>query len=340
MPSFIKKNIPTLILLILVYAWFLIFQAKPQTQSLNVLGASTNALLFEQPEAGRSPILKEIDSARSEILVEMYILSDRKIIRSLEKARQRGVKVAVMLEHHPFGGGSLNIRTREELSRTGAAVKWTNSRFALTHEKTIVIDNKEALILGQNLTASSFSRNREYDVIDTNPPDVGEVRDIFIADWENKSFSPRNTHLVISPDNSRASLTSLIEGAGKSLNIEIEDIDDPQIISLLSSRAQKIPVEIIIPSFSQIAANKNAAGKLARAGCLVKTLSSPYIHAKLILADNLKAYIGSGNLSTQSLDQNREVGIMLTQKDDIENLAATFAKDWQNGTQISVSQPN
>lgn len=333
MPLF-KKNVLTVILVILVYIWFLFSQAKPHDSNLNVLGANTDILLFVQPGSGRTQIENAIDNAHSEILVEMYLLSDKTIISDLETAEKRGVKVAVMLEKHPFGagGGNLNARTAQELEQNGAAVKWANPKFALTHEKSLVIDDREVLILGQNLTFSAFSKNREYDVLDTNPQDVSEVRDIFIADWQNKSLTPADTHLVVSPDNSRSALTTLIENARSSLDIEIEDINDPRIVSDLSAKCGQIKIRFIVPTFSQISSNENAVKELANAGCFVKTLSSPYIHAKLILADNAKAYTGSVNLSTQSLDDNREVGIMLTGNDSLSVLSSTFEKDWQNGS--------
>ena len=57
---------------------------------------------------------------------------------------------------------------QKNLWRSWITFEWTNSTFSLTHEKSIVIDKNKAFILNQNLTASSFSKNREYDVLDTN----------------------------------------------------------------------------------------------------------------------------------------------------------------------------
>lgn len=37
----------------------------------------------------------------------------------------------------------------------------------------------------------------------------------------------------------------------------------------------------------------------------------PYLHAKVILRDGKYAYIGSHNLTTNSLDNNRELGVFL-----------------------------
>lgn len=333
--SFFKKNILTLVPLLLVYAWFLIFNVVSHPSALQVLGADTNIILFAQPDAGRQPILDAIDNARQEILVEMYLLSDKQIIEALSNARERGVAVNVMLEKHPFGGSNLNNNSEKILRENGVAVKWTNPSFSLTHEKAIVVDGRQAFILNQNLTAAAFTKNREYDVIDTDPQDVSEVRDIFLYDWERRSFDPPATHLIVSPSNSRAALTTLMKDATKTIDIEMEYIEDEKIVSLLSDKAKNTQIRLIIPTFSQFAANKDAARRLAQAGVSVKTLSSPYIHAKMILIDSMKAYVGSINLSTQSMDENRELGIMISENESIKTLDGTFNSDWNLGNQVN-----
>ncbi|HYM65136.1 MAG TPA: phospholipase D-like domain-containing protein [Candidatus Sulfotelmatobacter sp.] len=333
--SFIKKNILVFSLIFLVYAWFFVNHITPQKTSLNVLGADSNISLFQEPQAGRDPILNALNSAKSEILIEVYLLSDKQIIKSLEDAKKRGVVVDVMLEEHPFGGGNLNNNSKTELSKAGIGVEWANSSFSLTHEKTIVIDKNRAFILNQNLTASSFTKNREYDVYDINQEDVAEIRNVFISDWERKNFTPTKTNLIISPINSRPILTGLIEKAYKELDLEIEDINDEQIVSQLCNKSEKINIKIIIPTLSQVSSNKDSINKLLSCGVYIKTVSSPYIHAKLILVDNIKAYIGSVNLSTQSMDKNREVGIILSQADSLKTLLQTFNSDWNIGKSIN-----
>jgi phosphatidylserine/phosphatidylglycerophosphate/cardiolipin synthase-like enzyme len=47
------------------------------------------------------------------------------------------------------------------------------------------------------------------------------------------------------------------------------------------------------------------------------------------LADNRRRYVGAINRSTQSLDRNREVGIVLTAGPAVELAAATFERDWR-----------
>lgn len=328
---FSKQRIFTLILLILIYAWYFIGHFPNINQNAtNVLGAKTNVSLFIQPDMGKSPILNEINNAKHEILIEVYLLSDKDVISSLCMARERGLAVNVMLEEHPFGGGNLNDKSKKALLDCDISVNWTNPTFALTHEKAIILDNQEAFILNQNLTSSAFSKNREYDIFDTNKEDVDVLRKIFLDDWKRQTFSLSISNLIISPNNSRSIITSLMESSGN-LDIEIEDIDDNQIVSILSQIAKKHIVRIIVPTLSQINSNKIAINKLSSEGILIKTLSSPYVHAKLIISTD-KAYVGSINLSSQSLDKNREVGIVISSKDILETLTKTFEKDWASAS--------
>ncbi|MCL4389973.1 MAG: phospholipase D-like domain-containing protein [Patescibacteria group bacterium] len=288
-----------------------------------VLGAADGLELFIQPEAGHNPVLAIIDSAQQEILVEVYLLSDKPIITALKDAADRGVTVKVMLEQHPFGGGSVNPATFAALASAGVAVTWTSPAFALTHEKAIIIDGRVVCILNQNLTTAAFTDNREYDVCDQNSQDATETKQIFNADWNRQDFFPTAPNLVVSPDNSREKLTALISSATESIDLEIEDLQDQKIVGLLAQKAKMLPVRVILPPANKI------AGNLTVPGAQNRTLSAPYVHAKLLLIDSKRAYIGSVNLSTQSLDQNRELGILISQPDVIDRLVLTFENDWE-----------
>ena len=59
-----------------------------------------------------------------------------------------------------------------------------------------------------NMTASAFTRNREYGAIVRTSEDVAEVSALFNADWERTSYVPSRPDLVVSPDNSRSRLMS------------------------------------------------------------------------------------------------------------------------------------
>jgi len=239
-----------------------------------------------------------------------------------------------MMEQHPFGGGNVNRLTADRLRSTAVEFKWTNPTFALTHEKAIIVDGQTLFILNQNLTQSAFSKNREYNIIDYNPEDVSEARQMFLADWERKRYGPKAPNLIVSPENARGKLEALINSAQQSLDVEAEIIQDRDMIKSLGVKARGIGVRVILPDFGKVAANREEAEELKQAGVEVRTLRSPYVHAKLILVDQVRAYVGSVNLSDASLDQNRELGILVSQADIMEKLSRTFENDWQKAQEI------
>jgi cardiolipin synthase A/B len=59
----------------------------------------------------------------------------------------------------------------------------------------------------------------------------------------------------------------------------------------------------------------------------MRLLLAPYMHAKLLVADDVLAFTSSENFSTTSLDENRELGIVLADPAALGILGQTFAQD-------------
>src|SRR2546423_641562 len=95
--------------------------------------------IFVEPDAGEHSITDAIANAKKSVWLEMYLLTDRNVIRALEEAANRGVDVRVMLEPHPFGGGGSPARTMDQMKAAGAKVEASDPSFALTHEKGMII---------------------------------------------------------------------------------------------------------------------------------------------------------------------------------------------------------
>ena len=53
-----------------------------------------------------------------------------------------------------------------------------------------------------------------------------------------------------------------------------------------------------------------------------------YMHAKLILVDGQRAFVGSQNFSAISLDANREVGVIVADQAVVTQLASVAQGDW------------
>lgn len=307
-------------------------------------GATQGLQVFVEPDAGDSVITSAIQGAQKSVWVEMYLLTDSKIISALEEAAHNHIDVRVMLETHPYGGGSVSpTETLDRLQAAGVQTRSTNPAFALTHEKGMVIDNKTAYITTANYTLSALgssrsTKNREYGIIDTNMQDVQSVTDIFNADWNRSSFQLSDPNLVVSPINSRMTFESLIDSAHKSLQIEAEEMQDSALEQALTKAAQRgVQVQVILPSPSSTSSesagsdsNSQGIQTIKQGGVQVEEDSHLYMHAKIIVVDGQKAFVGSENISSASLEQNRELGILVSDQGVLNTLQQTFQQDWQN----------
>ena len=63
-------------------------------------------------------------------------------------------------------------------------------------------------------------------------------------------------------------------------------------------------------------------------------MKKPYLHTKMILIDDEILLLGSMNLSANSLDNNREIWILLNDPDLIWEFKKTFAQDWEKSNQM------
>jgi len=310
--------------------------AKP-TAAPGATSAQVAHSLFLEPDDGARPVLDAIRSARATLDVKVYLLSDRETIAAIKDAQARGVKVRVMLEKDPYGTGPGNQAAFDELTLAGAAVKWSSPAFQLTHEKSMVVDGRSALIMTLNLVRSAFTRNREYGIVTRDPAEVREVLDGFNADWtRTKLTPPAHSTLLWSPANSRQRLLAFIDGARQSLVLEQEEMQDTEIqrhVAEAAERGVAVRALVAAPFAGSDGTDHNLRGErqLKSAGAAVRTLDQPTLHAKMWLADGGRAIVGSVNVSKSSLDDNRELAIEISDPAIIRRIAQTFEEDWAAG---------
>lgn len=307
-------------------------------------GSGTQGLqVFVEPDAGYQVITNAISEAKQSVWVEMYLLTERHIIQDLEEAAHRGVDVRVMLEGHPYGEGSVSpTETLDRLNAAGVKAKTTNPSFALTHEKGMIIDGQTVYIMTSNFTVSALggsrsTTNREYGIIDNNSQDVQAVTNIFNADWNRTDAQFNDPNLVVSPVNSRNAFTSLINSAHSTLLIEAEEMQDSGIEQAIVEAAKRgVHVQVILPAPSGSSSDSNSQGisTIQQGGAQVKEDPHYYMHAKIIVVDRQKAFVGSENISTASLEKNRELGIIAADQNVINTLQQTFQQDWGDSQNV------
>ena len=299
-------------------------------------GITRSGPLVIEPGAGFSPVYGLINGARHSVDVTMYEFADTTAEHDLAAAAKRGVHVQVILDEKEK---SLNSGAYSYFRDNGIKVVWSWSRFTYTHQKTLIIDGSQAVIMTANLTSKYYSTSRDFLVIDTNHADVTAITAVFNADFAHHAITPgEGADLVWSPTDSQDKLLGLINGATSSLRIYSEEMGDTTVENALI-KAAKRGVDVQVCGENEDGEYDSAFAKLARAGVHISYYRSStgfYIHGKVIEADygtgHAKIFIGSENFSSTSLNHNRELGLITSNSAVLSAMASTFKADFSNGT--------
>jgi cardiolipin synthase A/B len=296
------------------------------------------ASLVVEPIDGNDFLLHMISGARRQVDLVMYELSDEAIEQALAKDEQRGVRVRVLLNGSYYGAGtSQNAAAYRYLASNGVAVHYSPSYFALTHQKTLVIDHNSAAILTFNFTPRYYTSSRDFGIRDRLPNDINALEAVFGADWnaQKVTLPDSGDDLVWSPG-SEQKMLSLIDAARSSLEIYNEEMADPGVLGALCKAAKRgVNVRVVMTYQHKW---RHAFSVLAGCAVQIRTYAqdaSLYIHAKMILVDKTKVFLGSQNFSVTSLEQNRELGIVVSDRRVVALLRAIFASDWAGGRLVT-----
>jgi len=288
--------------------------------------------LIVEPQAGMTPIYNFMSSARQSIEMTMYELSDPAAEQILITDHERGVRVRVLLDRD-YSGGSVNQAAYSTLSAAGVPVAWANDS-EIFHQKTITVDDAQSAIMTANLTSQYYATTRDFVIMDNQSADVAAIESVFASDWSGAvpSPGPVGADLVWSPG-SEPQLVALIDSAQRSVEVENEEMDSSAIEGALETDASRgVAVTVIMTSDSDW---DSAFSQLESAGVHVvlypDTSSALSIHAKVIDVDGAKAFVGSENFSTASLDYNRELGVITSSTAVLGPLNSALSGDTASG---------
>lgn len=303
-------------------------RSSSHRRSGTITTATGQLALITEPQAGVAPVLSALRGARHQVEMVMYEDEDSQVNAALAADERRGVKVRVLLDGGYHGEGSAqNQAAYSYLQAHSVPVKWTPSYFALTHQKTLLVDGR-AYILTFNLTPQYYASSRDFGVIDTIAADDAAVQQTFNADWSGRRITAQNgADLLWSPGSEQAQV-SLIESAEGFLDIYNEEMDSTPIEQALEADARRgVNVEVTMTYDSSW---KDAFARLSAAGVHIRTYSASaplYIHAKMILTSS-RVFLGSQNFSSSSLQRNRELGLITSNPTIRGSLRRTFDSDY------------
>lgn len=284
--------------------------------------------LFVQPDIGVAPFVDTLSRATTSIDVMVYQMGWGPVLDGLMAKARAGVQVRVILD---LAQKPVNQKYKDKLEEAGATVIWSDPQFNFMHAKVIIIDRAEALLSTGNYNQSYMLKERNYAVRDRDAADVRSLQAIFDADWLRQSPDLSCTRLLVAPVNARQRLLELIHSAHTSLVIESMQFGDKDVRNAVAARkAAGVDVRVILADPGWIDSNASAGTFLQQHG--IRPKFYPHTHVKSIVVDGKAAYVGSVNLSWNSIDKNREVGVVVTEQANIDSIMATFEHDWTAGT--------
>ncbi|MGZ3693612.1 MAG: phospholipase D-like domain-containing protein [Bdellovibrionota bacterium] len=232
------------------------------------------------------------------------------------------------------------------------------SKSCLEHGKLIVIDSSVAMVSTGNLNTSNLcdlefdpkTCNRDYTYVTDDADIVTSLQKVVDKDVIGKAYDVGSVivrgadkKVTVGP-NSLDPIVTFIKSAQSKIQIENQYLKEPTINEALIAAAKSgVDVQVTVasecsfgkPSPSEIK-KTTATFKAFDAAGITSTMFTKnikvngkqgYLHAKAIVIDDSKAWVGSVNGSVQATTLNREFGVFFDNKADVKALAAMLTAD-------------
>ena len=141
------------------------------------------------------------------------------------------------------------------------------------------------------------------------------------ADHNRVDLVIKTSRLVVSPENSRESLTRFIRKAKQELLIYDVGVTDDKMIAIIKERAEAGVKVRILGNVEQKWASE--------VPWRVKAFKTMKLHVRCIIRDRETAFVGSQSLRKLELDQRREVGMITKDRRTVKQMALIFDGDWK-----------
>lgn len=141
----------------------------PSPESATRVSAGSRVAVHFSPHGGcTEAILRELNAAREEILVQAYSFTSPPIAAALRDAHRRGVKVIAVLDSSnrtaKYSGATF-------LANAGIPV-YIDDRHAIAHNKVMVVDSQTVITGSFNFTRAAEEKNAENLIILRDVPEV------------------------------------------------------------------------------------------------------------------------------------------------------------------------
>jgi len=311
----------------------------------NILDMSRPKLIV-QPDDGERPVIDFLHSAQKTVVLKQFTFTHPLLLDAVMALHKKGVRVRVMLNAAKATGERLNDPFFEKMKSTGIEVQWSNPGFLVTHEKSIIVDGKSALLATFNFMEKYFQATRDYGVLTNDPAQVEQVQKCFDCDWSREPFHPReDAGLVWSPGYARHLVCKFIDRAQKTIDVQHPKFAEPVILERMVAAIKRgVRVRILCGGKHGLhqpdLMYSFALWRLMRqAGAKVHKQKNLRAHAKLVVLDHKWALLGTQNFDQPAFDLRREVAMELYDAAIVGDLMAVFERDWETSRKYEPPEP-
>lgn len=264
----------------------------------------------------------------SKIDIQTYELTEKRVKARIEQKAREGVQFRIMIEnqkYQQFQNTFKNLTNQRSWLQNIKLISDEHMPTTYLHSKITLADSG-FWIQSSNLTHSTFAKNREHLFRSQNPEVLSTLKQIFDKDFagEELKISDLHPNLVVCNLNCREVITELLSWAQKSITIQTQYLTDPELFDLIAEKSQTLSFKAI---FSDTESNQKLPNYFGTHQ--VRLLKKPYVHTKMILIDEEILLLWSMNLSANSLDNNREIWILLLDPALIAQFKKSFEFDWK-----------
>lgn len=296
------------------------------------------------PDDAAAALINPINAATKSLNIRMFLFTDPTLLDAVIAARHRGVHVRVMLNPARRNGKADNEAARKMLTAAGIDVRDSCPSFALTHQKSMVVDDEVGFIESLNWETRDLTETRDYAVMTTKRSEVAEMVKCFNLDFMNLPFEPHDkSDLIWCPNNGRERIAAFIDSAKRTLFIQNERYQDTVIIErVVRAVTRGVKVHIMARPSHKLKTEKMIEGVgglriLEDVGAKVHRMKHLKLHGKMLLADDRRAIVGSINLTPGSFDARRELAIETDSRHVVERLVDVSHHDWKHSHELDLS---
>ena len=282
--------------------------------------------LYMSPDNSWWAFYDSISNIKHSLKLQTYEFTEKNIKAKLKELLGQGVDIKIIMENYKYQQFKNTWKDIENYFTWYENFEIKSDKQMKTeyvHSKINLVDSG-FWIQTANLTNSSFQKNREHFFYSENQAVWHSLNNIFDKDreWEKILLSDIHPNLVVCNINCRNVIETLLESAKESILIQTQYIVDERILNILKKEIGTKNIRIIV---SDTDMNDKLLNYFWPA--ISRKFDKYYNHTKMILVDEKILLLGSMNLSDNSLDNNREIGILIIDQELIKKYKELFEID-------------